>query len=171
MPEFMRKLELRVLVQLIAISSGRRAPSVQGLYSGECLILFRRFTADVVKSCPKEGLSSLKRKMYCHAFRIGRLLSLLPGLGKWENKKRVLVVLYRNIGIELRSAENESQEKDVWNIIIPHCLFSSAYTPLICRVMSGMDAGIICGLLGGGRLKFTQRITEGCPCCRACYRE
>ncbi len=169
MPEFMRKLELRVLVQLTAGSCGCRAPSVHGLNSGERLIRFRQFTADMVKSYPKEVLPSLRKKMYCRAFRIGRLLSFLPGLGKWENKKRLIVVLYRNIGIGLRSGENG--EKDVWNMIIPHCAFSSAYTPMICRVMSGMDAGIICGLLGGGKLKFRQRITEGCPYCSACYRE
>ena len=33
--------------------------------------------------------------------------------------------------------------------------------------MSAMDRGLLAGLAGGGELAFSQRITEGHPCCRA----
>lgn len=33
--------------------------------------------------------------------------------------------------------------------------------------MSNMDSGIVGGVMGGGRLMFTQRITEGGGCCTA----
>ena len=48
-------------------------------------------------------------------------------------------------------------------------LFRRFYTPAQCRVMSRVDAGIIAGICGGGKLRFTQRITEDCSCCKACF--
>ncbi len=171
MPEAFLRLEVCVLIRLTAVSFVCKAPSVHGLDSRERLKLFRRFSADTVKTCRKEALPSFRKNMYRRAFRIGRCLSLLPGLKDRENKKRLIIVLYRNIGIEVRDAEDEGNEAGVWHICIPHCSFSSVYTPGICSVMSGMDAGIICGILGDGRFKFTQRITEGCPYCSAFYRK
>lgn len=220
MPELVRKLELRVLMHMTAVSCGRKAASMQGMDSRDRLECYRHFTAASVKACSKETLPSFKKNMYRRAFRTGRCLSLLPGLKEWENKKRLIVLLYRNIGIELRIVEEEDRiedrakkdlgeedkgkqdrveenrgEKDrrkegrveknrgkddrgekerrqtVCRLNIPHCSFSSAYSPETCRVMSAMDAGIISGILGGGRLEFFQRKTEGCPCCRAFYQK
>ncbi len=171
MPEVIMRLELSVLFRMTAASCGCKAPSMHGMDSGERLKLFRRFTLDAVKTCRKEALPSLRKEMYRRAFRIGRCLSFLPGLGDWKNRKRLIAVLYRNIGIQVRNAGDESRKKGTWHIGIPYCSFSSEYTPGICYVMSGMDAGIICGLLGGGKLVFTQRITEGCPYCTAFYQK
>ncbi len=171
MPEVIRRMELSVLVHMTEVSCGCKAPSLHGLDSVGRLNLFRRLTVDAVNNCSKEELPSFRENMYKHAFRIGRCLSFLPGLRKSEMKKRLITVLYRNIGIEVRDAEDGSNEPDSWHICILHCSFSKAYTPGICRVMSGMDAGIICGLFGGGKLKFNRRITEGCPHCRAVYKK
>lgn len=171
MPEGIRKLELCVLLHLTAVSCGRKTPSMQGMDSRELLKYYRDFTVDAVKACDGKALRSFRENMYRRAFMTGRCLSLLPGLQAWENRKRLIVMLYRNIGIEVTDAEGGDSEKAVWPIRIPHCSFSQAYSPAICHVMSGMDAGIICGILGGGKLEFVQRITEGCPCCTALYQK
>jgi hypothetical protein len=52
-------------------------------------------------------------------------------------------------------------------ITIGRCYFSDFYSPQACEVMSAMDRGLLAGLAGGGDLVFTERITEGRPCCRA----
>lgn len=54
-------------------------------------------------------------------------------------------------------------------IVVTDCYFSRYYTPEQCAVMSSVDSGIIAGLCGGGTLTFTERITEGCRRCRACF--
>ncbi len=164
--EIFRKFEIRVLVHMAAASCGRKAPSMRGMNSRKRLMLFRNFTVDAVRSCSGEDLSSFRDNMYRRAFRVGRLLALLPGLNDTEKRKRLIIMLYRNIGIVLKDGNDDADGC----IHIPHCSFSSAYTPEICKVMSGMDAGIICGIFGGGKLEFSQRITEGCPYCRALYR-
>ncbi len=171
MPEAIRKLELGVLMHMTAVSCGRKAPSMHGMDSRDCLKCYRRFTVDAVNACDEEALPSFRENMYRRAFMTGRCLSLLPGLRERENRKRLIVMLYRNIGIELTNAEDGDSEKNDWRIRIPHCSFGTAYTPRTCRVMSGMDAGIICGILGGGKLEFAERITEGCPCCTAVYQK
>ena len=112
-----------------------------------------------------------------------------------ELKKQLIVFLYRNIEIVIsepgseregslaanreasretnqeanREADQEVNQEIVWHIRIPYCSFAAAYTPLICHVMSGLDAGIICGIFGGGRLVFDYRLTEGRCACRARY--
>ncbi len=211
MPEAIRGLELRVLMHLTAAACGRRRPSMQGMDSREGLKLYRDFTVWAVKSCSEEEVFVFRENMYRRAFRIGRCLALLPGLKTRQSRKRLIVLLYRNIGIELREAKAETAEKakteikkpgttkgktdspgmkikiaesgkkgkakedkgntesELWRICIPRCSFSAAYTPKVCHVMSGLDAGIICGILGGGSLKFVQRITEGCPHCSALH--
>ena len=44
---------------------------------------------------------------------------------------------------------------------------SRIYTPEECALMSNVDSGMIAGILGGGSLTFSERITEGCGGCRA----
>ena len=33
-----------------------------------------------------------------------------------------------------------------------------------------MDAGVVAGLFDGASLEFSQRLTDGSPCCRAVIR-
>ena len=51
-------------------------------------------------------------------------------------------------------------------VTIRRCFFAAHYPPEVCRFMSAMDEGIVAGLCGG-RLVFSQRLTEGADCCRA----
>ena len=69
-------------------------------------------------------------------------------------------VLYRAIGIEFRGTEQGRIE-------IGECVFSKHYSPVTCRVISSLDAGIMAGLSDGKSLSFSQRITEGFDSCKA----
>ena len=69
-------------------------------------------------------------------------------------------ICYRAIGVEMQGdAEG--------NVTVNGCYFSQFYSGPVCDVISALDDGIFSGLLGGGRLAFSERITEGRPYCRA----
>jgi hypothetical protein len=69
-------------------------------------------------------------------------------------------ILYAALGIDFEGRERGE-------VTIRRCYFSGFYTAGICRVMSSADAGVAAGLSGGGRLAFSQRITEGADVCLA----
>ena len=84
----------------------------------------------------------------------------MTGFSKKEDLERLVFYLYSNIGIKMTGHLPGE-------ITIPVCYFSKVYTPDQCRTMSLMDWGIISGICGGGRLVFTDRLTQGCGRCRA----
>lgn len=233
MPDWLVRLELRILMRLTAAACGQRPPALWGKSAAESLAAYRAFTVRAVSSQGNE-IRAFREAMYRKAWRIGRLLALLPGLHDRERKKRLVILLYRNIDIEIEAggsgscmSQNEeckgggcvnernaasvnsagessaadgavekvnhgdegvtsgsivasvnsadessiaAQRENEWRIRIPHCSFSGAYTPRTCYVMSGLDAGIICGIFGGGKLAFEERLTEGCPACSAVHQ-
>ena len=69
-------------------------------------------------------------------------------------------ILYAALGIDFEGREPGE-------VTIRRCYFSRFYTAGICRLMSSADAGVAAGLSGGGRLAFSQRITEGAAVCLA----
>ncbi len=174
-PEFLKKAEVRILMALTAEACGKKRPSLKGLGAEEGLAFYRDFTAETMAGAGRQELSACRKGMFRRAYRVGRLLALLPGLHAPALKKRLIIYLYRNIGIVIRDDAGASPEEASggmgWRIRIPRCSFSRAYTPKTCFVMSGLDAGVICGLFGGGRFSFDERITEGCGACRAVYEK
>ena len=155
--------EIWALMHMTAKAAGRKAPSLKGLTLKDSLQQFIDFTAGTISEMDELKRGTLRRNMYDRAFTVGRFLGRLPGRKSDAAKTRMIRRLYRNIGIII--------DGDLpGEISLPRCAFSDRYTPEICHVMSGMDAGIICGILGGGTLEFTHRLTEGCPACKATYR-
>ncbi len=69
-------------------------------------------------------------------------------------------LIYGIVGIDFRG--NPQGE-----VVISRCYFSSFYSPKVCGIISSLDAGLLSGISGGGRLSFQQRLTEGTECCRA----
>lgn len=191
MPDAIRKLEIYILLRLTAKACRQKAPSIRGMTGRESLAIYQTFTAEILAGPDTAELRACRRAMYQKAWRTGRMLALLPGLRQDAAKKRLIRLLYRNIGIiledqslsspgtnsrsrlrgvKLSGPDYEKQaDQEVWNIHIPRCSFSRCYTPRTCYVMSGFDAGIICGIFGGGSLRFSRRITEGHPSCKAAY--
>ena len=95
---------------------------------------------------------------------MGNLLRRVTRLKTKSDLERLVFFLYKNIGIEM-SGEIPG------NIYVSRCYFSDFFDPEMCRAISSVDSGIISGLYGGGNLMFTERITEGCVCCKACFKE
>ena len=214
MPDFLWKLEIRVLFHLTAGACAQKAPSLAGLNAKESRVLYRYYPARVLAGYKTEELCEIRRKMYRRAYRIGKLLGHLPGLRDREQKQRLITLLYQNIAIDFLFEDQdrescEAARRDRWEntckendggtckdtcedtckdicgstcedtckdsggdtyVRIPFCAFSAVFTPRICHVMSGLDEGIICGILGRGSLDFKKRITEGYESCCAVYR-
>jgi hypothetical protein len=90
----------------------------------------------------------------------GAWLRRALGVNSTRDVMAVARIVYRALGIDF--AGNPLGE-----IRINRCFFSTRYTPETCQLMSALDAGLLAGLSNGGHLVFSQRITEGYPCCRA----
>jgi len=156
-------IEIRVLMRMTASAMKVQAPSLRGLSRKSCLQEYQRYTVSCLENRSGKELSAMRKAMYNKAFTVGKILGSLPGLSNDAAKTRLIKLLYRNIGIRITGSLPGE-------IRIPRCSFSRFYTPQMCAVMSGMDAGIICGIFGGGTLTFSERLTEGCPVCRAVYK-
>ncbi len=155
--------EICVLMYMTAKAADRKAPHPDGWSRKACLKQYRAYTRDLIKDMSEGERRLFRQAMYDRAFRVGRLMGRLPGMKRDARKVRLIRWLYRNIGIRI-------EWQMPGEIRVPRCAFSRVYTPEMCHVMSGMDAGIICGIFGGGTLTFEDRLTEGCPACRADYR-
>lgn len=105
--------------------------------------------------------TELPDRLYQEAFRLGSLIRRITGFRDRRDLDRLIFCLYRNIDISMSGSTD-------CGLIVSGCFFSEFYTPWQCRLMSCVDSGVIAGICGGGRLEFTERITEGCGRCRAC---
>ncbi len=103
------------------------------------------------------------QRLYRMSYELAQKVRKLSGYSSEEDLYRLLFFLYRNIGITLNGNIHDG-------FIFSDCYFSRVYDPKTCALMSAMDSGIIAGLFQNGTLCFTQRITEGCPQCRACFQ-
>ncbi len=157
-PQWVRVMEIRVLNNTTARAFGvpekkirsRSAPAALQEYAdmtGRCL---RRRKAD-------------PGRLYREAYRTGDRVRRLTGFTEKRDLERLTFYLYRNIRILMEGSLPGE-------VTVSQCWFSRFYTPEHCRLMSNIDSGMIAGILGGGNLAFSERITEGCGRCRACFR-
>ena len=94
-------------------------------------------------------------RLFEQARRTGARIRRVTGFTEDEDIRRLIFYLYRNISIQMHgSLPGEIEVTD--------CYFSRLYSPRQCSLMSCVDSGIMSGVHDGGRLKFTQRITQGC---------
>ena len=152
-----RRIELQMLMNLTARAIGRPSRRIWILSNERALQVYAEFTRDQLRPGVND---EVLRRMNEEAFKMGRRLRRLFMLRQPADIERFIVALYRNIGIDIEGHVPGS-------LCFRRCFFSQFYTPAICRVASALDDGIICGLAGGGRLVFSQRITEGHPHCVA----
>jgi len=154
-----RRIELQMLMNLTARAFGEPSPRIWTLPNREALKIYAHYTSSHLQTGADE--QTLQR-MNSEALRMGRLLRLLFFVRSEARAQRLIVALYRNIGITL--AFSTSQQ-----LCFSSCYFSGHYTPAACLAASALDDGIIRGIMGHTdcRLCFSQRITEGCSCCRA----
>ncbi|MCR4904308.1 MAG: hypothetical protein K6A23_15725 [Butyrivibrio sp.] len=157
-PGLFKNIELQILANATALSFNM--PSVQIWYKPykQALSQYRKYTV----KCMEKGDINPER-IYDTAFKTGSIVRKVTGFANKEDLEKLVFYLYKNIKITM-SGDLPGE------ITVSRCYFSRAYSPSQCRLMSIMDSGIVAGIWGGGSLKFTRRITEGCKNCKACFK-
>lgn len=155
-----RRIEIQLLTNLTARALRQKPRRTWTLPNDEALHAYAVFTRDQLQQSPPDD--ELLRRMTAEACTMGRLLRRVFFLRRQRDIEQFVVALYRGIGITL-----EGQLPGT--LCFSRCFFSRYYTPEVCLAASALDEGIMRGLTGGGRLRFQQRITEGCACCKATF--
>lgn len=162
-PAFIKKKKLEELFACTASALDCEAPSLRGRAYDECLREYALFTTREIEESIAQArdLETIKDRLYQNAYRLGAELAQSFHITTMQDVMRMGRILYRTLAIDFRgTAQGE--------VTITKCYFSKFYSSQICQVMSALDAGVVAGLSGGAQLVFTERITEGSDCCRAC---
>lgn len=161
MPKGIRGQKLAELTSITAKAFGREAPEIAGKTSEECLRIYAEFTAQAAADAIRECDGDAQRRLFEGALEYGKKLRQQLGITSEEQFGLACELLYRAIEIDFKW-------RSAGQITVSRCFFAEYYSPEVCRVMSSMDAGLVAGL-SGGRLSFSQRITEGNSCCLASF--
>lgn len=155
---FFRRAEIQLLMYVTARALGQPCCRTWTLRNDKALQAYADFTSRHLVNQSDDVL----RQLNDEAFRMGTKLRRLFFLKEKSSAVRLIVSLYRNIGIDLEMMENGT-------LCFRHCFFSSCYTPAVCVAASALDEGFIRRPAGlpSSRLCFSQRITEGFSCCLA----
>jgi hypothetical protein len=125
------------------------------------LKLYAQFTREQAEKTIRQGNElEVHSRLFQNACLIGRQFRADFNIHTAEEVMRMAALVYKLLKIELKGDPRG-------NIAIKQCFFSAYYPSKVCRLISSMDEGLLSGLSGGGRLHFSQRITEGDDCCRA----
>jgi hypothetical protein len=161
-PAWVARSALRRLFDATASAFGRDPVDVRGLAHRELLERYAAFTI----GCAERILADLPAadaasdRMWRSAYALGESLRRRLGVRTRGEALRAARIAYRMIGIDLRADEHGT-------VVVDRCAFAGWYSPRVCHLMSSLDAGLIAGLTQGGRLTFSERITEGRPRCLA----
>ncbi len=150
--EVFARLQLQILLGATARAFDQRGQCI--LFAKDPLQEYGMFT----KTCMASGAE--QRRLYQVSLRLGRRVRTVLGLTNPEDLKRLVFLLYKNIGITM-TGEIPGE------IVVSECFFARIYSGMECRYISAMDAGIVAGICGDGTMTFVQRMTEGCEQCVA----
>jgi hypothetical protein len=162
LPRWVARSALRQLFDATA-SAFDCAPHVDRLDRRELLDRYASFTSGRAEQVLGRGdgdLDAVRSRMWTNAYRLGESFRLRLGIRTQDEAFRAARVAYRMIGIDLRVDR-------CGDVVVDRCAFAARYSPPVCALMSSLDAGLIAGLTRGGRLVFSERITEGNPRCLA----
>ena len=155
------RIQLQMLMNLTARALGQPPLRLWTRSNDDALRVYAEYTCRHLRKGTDEALL---RRMNDEAYKTGRRLRHLFFVRKTAAAQRLVVALYRNICIDLSFSDSRS-------LCFRSCYFSRYYTPAVCLAASALDDGIIRGILGQttSRLRFSQRITEGCKSCQASF--
>ena len=161
-PVPVRKKVLNDLFSATARAFGVDPPPTRGLSTQRLLLAYALFTREESERLWAENRdqSAVELRLFQNASKLGATLRRRFCVRSRDDVNRMSRVLYRILGISFEGRSDGA-------VIISDCAFSRFYTGRVCRLISALDAGAAAGISGGGRLEFTQRITEGHDCCRA----
>ena len=154
-PEIVRRIQLQILMNVTA--KAFQAPPKR-LWTRTWRKGLREY-AEYTLDCSRR-MDADSERLYALSYALGDKLRRATGFTEASDLRRLVFWLYRGIGIAM-SGELPGE------IAVSNCFFSEYYVPPVCALMSNMDSGIVGGVMGGCRLVFSQRITEGKLCCRA----
>ncbi|HTO94415.1 MAG TPA: hypothetical protein VMM80_08565 [Bacteroidota bacterium] len=165
LPLFARKSMMNRLVRMTAEAFGTAPPDLGGLKPESALQRYALFTREEVARIAGDPArrAAVQERLYRASSTTAASARRLLGVTHWEAAAAVARRFYGYIGIDMNATPRG-------NITISSCVFSRYYSPDTCDVVSALDSGMIAGLAGDGDLTFSSRITEGAPCCRACFR-
>ncbi len=161
-PSALRKKVLRDIFSSTARAFGAEPPDMKDLSAARLLETYARFTQrageDVLAHHPEP--ETVRSRLFHSASELGTSLRRRFRLRSGEDVMKLSRIMYKILGI---SFEGRSDGE----VIIRSCYFSRFYSADICRLISALDEGAAAGLSGGGRLEFSQRLTDGHDSCRA----
>lgn len=162
LPVFVRQEILAELLVATADAFQCPVPALEHLSFEEYLRTYTLFTREQAEKALQSGLDLqvLKIKLYRNAYPLGAKLREWFTVDTMEDVMELGQILYLAIGVDF-------QADPLGNVTVTRCYFSQFYSSPVCDLISALDDGVLSGLSGGGRLAFTERITEGKECCRA----
>lgn len=163
-PAFIKRRELINLFSLTGSAFGSDVPKLAGLSFDDCLTEYARFTKrEVEKSIDRlYNLGSPRQQLCRNAFELGNKIRKRLRITSTGDVMMACKIIYKCLGIDFSGTEQGE-------ITIRSCFFSEYYSDQVCGVISCLDKGMVAGLSGGGRLSFSQRITEGFDSCKATF--
>jgi hypothetical protein len=161
-PARMSRTAIDRLFEATASAFGRSREDADRLDRRALLARYIAFTAACADETLKHDadVGAVSCRLWRNAFVLGRLLRRGLGIRTRDAGVRAARVVYGIIGIDFQGDRSGT-------VAVDCCPFAVAYSPRTCRLMSSLDAGLIAGLTDGGRLEFSERITEGRPRCLA----
>lgn len=162
LPAFVREEILAELFEATADAFECPVPALDHLSYDECLRTYALFTREHAEKALQSGrdVPAIKTQLYQNAYPLGRKLRKWFGVDTMEEVMELGQILYRAIGVEM---QGDTQG----DVTVKRCYFSQFYSGPVCDLISALDDGVFSGLSGGGRLAFSERLTEGRECCRA----
>lgn len=160
-PRFIKKRMIIRLFVATADAFEASMPSVEKLTTEECLREYAFFTKDRAEATIRTGNEvQVKQKLYANAFRLGTGIREELGVRGVKETMQLAQLVYRVVGIDFNGMPDGE-------VVITRCFFSRFYSPAVCGIIQSLDAGLLSGISGGGRLSFSERLTTGSECCRA----
>src|SRR5512146_1738131 len=162
LPAFIREEILAELFRATAEAFGCPAPAHDHLSYDACLLAYARFTREQAEKAIQAGrdVPAIKEQLYQKAYPLGERLRKWFAVDTLAEVMALGQILYRAIGVEIQGDARG-------NLTVRRCYFSQFYSGPVCELISALDDGVFSGLSGGGRLAFSQRLTEGREYCRA----
>jgi hypothetical protein len=165
LPGFVRKACVRRLARLTAQAFQSAPPSARGLSCEALLERYAVFTAEHAEALLSVGAPAIREetgeRLFSNARDLGKRIRVWLGIRGTREVMDVARALYRVIGVDFRGRANAGTS----TFTVARCYFSSHYSPEVCRLISGLDAGLLSGLSDGRELVFTKRVTEGAALC------
>ena len=153
------KKGLKDLFRMTAEAFGQQPPDLRAMSRADILQSYACFTrTEAERSLAAGTEQAVRETLRDRSVRLGRdIRSRLP-IRNRADEAAALRAIYRLLAIDLAVDAHGG-------VTIRRCSLAAHYPPEICRFMSAMDEGIVAGL-SGGRLVFSERLTEGSDRCR-----